>query len=124
MMRYFHGGRPGLAPGETIRSAAATGVPSVSDAAGDAYRKDRVYITTSEREARDYAGLFVPPSPSSLADLGGAVYEVEPLGPVEPDRDYKSQPGVSWETTEARVLRVVDERVNAETHRDRAPRPA
>ena len=110
MTRYFHGGRPGLGPGETIRSAEATGVPSVS-ARADAYRADRVYITTSESEARDYAGLFVPPSPSSLADLGGAVYEVEPLGPVDPDRDYKGRPGVSWETTEAQVLRVVEQRV-------------
>ena len=121
-MRYFHGGRPGLAPGETIKSAAATGIPSVS-AVADAYRKDRVYITTSESEARDYAGLFVPPSPSSLADLGGAVYEVEPLGPVEPDRDYEGQPGVSWETTEARVLRVVDERVRPDLS-GQAPGPA
>lgn len=117
---YFHGGCPGLSPGDMVRSAKATGVPSVSSAAGDAYRRDRVYITASAAEARDYARLYISPSVIAalsrngsfdLADLGGAVYEVQPLGPIEPDRDYVGTPGISWQTTEARVVRVVDERI-------------
>ena len=112
--KYFHGGCPGLSPGDTVRSARATGVRSVSSAAGDAYRRDRVYITASVAEARDYARLYISPSVMDalshngrldLADLGGAVYEVEPLGPIEPDRDYVGNPGISWQTIEARVVR-------------------
>lgn len=118
---YFHGGAPGLFPGDIVRSAEVKGVPSVSSAAGDAYRRDLVYITTSADEARDYARAYISPSvvaavregriDLALARLGGAVYEVEPLGPLEPDRDYVGKPAISWQTIEARVVRVVDERV-------------
>jgi hypothetical protein len=46
-----------------------------------------------------------------LADLGGAVHEVEPLGPIEPDGDYVGNPGILWQTIEALVVRVVDDRL-------------
>jgi hypothetical protein len=95
-------------------------MPTVSTVAGEAYSPDRVYLTTDEDAARAYAGLYMSPSvmrqaqagvaPSSLEGLGGAVYEVEPLGPVEPDRD-DSAPGLSWQTTRARVVRVIDPHV-------------
>jgi hypothetical protein len=85
--------------------------------AGAPYRRNRVYITTSEVEARAYAELFIPMGRTNscgglppIEDLGGAVYEVEPRGALEPDRD-PHESGKSWEVTEAVVLRVVDPRV-------------
>jgi hypothetical protein len=116
--RYFHGGVPGLRPGDVITPAAKTGTLSVSGKAGALYRRDRVYITNSEAEARDYAKLFVPMGLATtlgveslpIEDLGGAVYEVEPRGPIEPDPDTPKR-GASWQVVEAEVVRVVDDRV-------------
>jgi hypothetical protein len=110
---FFHGGPPGL---REILPPTRTGVMSTLDAArmatiepgGDAtlaarseavIRRDRVYLTSDP----DEASLFASMNPSGQP---GVVYEVEPIGDVEPDPDY-SGPASVVHCRRARVLRVV-----------------
>jgi hypothetical protein len=118
--RYYHGGARDLNPGDLVLSAAETGAHSVSGAGGAPYRRDRVYLTGTPGEARAYAALHIPEEALaaiavgrrvSVADLGGDVYEVEPVGEVRPDRDYDGAPGRSWEAPRARVVCVLERRV-------------
>jgi hypothetical protein len=120
--RFFHGGVRGLAVGDYIVPALEINAASVSGDLGARYRRDRVYVTTSEAAAREYAGLTIPPAliearrrglpPADVLGLGlglgGAVYEVEPVGPLEPDADEADH---SWECQRARIARVVDSTV-------------
>lgn len=101
-MRYFHGGIPGLKPGDLLLPPDTTGTERTLTTYGEqlgsnAVRRDRVYVTTGRDVARVYAA-FHP---------DGALYEVEPDGDTTPDPDC-TVPGVSWECPAARVLRVVD----------------
>lgn len=100
-VRYFHGGVPGLVPGDLLLPPVATGTTRTLTAdvleMGGQARRDRVYVTTGREVARVYAALF----------LDGALYEVEPVGELVADPDCL-EPGVSWEVPAARVLRVVD----------------
>lgn len=99
MTGLFHGGVPGLSPGDLILPPAVTGqelhTSSLREATRD-YSTRRVYVTTG----LDYAQLF-----AHLRD--GAVYEVQPIGAVRPDEDSRVAP--SWSCRRARVLRVVVE---------------
>lgn len=144
----FHGGCPGLRTGDLILPADDVGTASVSGDRGAPYRTDRVYVTTDLSLARSYAGIYASPKAirdqlagrlPSLRELSyGDVYEVEPLGPLEPDLDYET-PDLSFQTTQARVLRVIEmavppidldpqlagliaaERAQAPTHSPRPP---
>lgn len=113
---FFHGGCRGLQPGDMLLPAAATGVDSVSGAAGAPYSRDHIYLTLSVEDARSYAAVFIPAGilerlqrgeTIARSDLGGDVYEVEPLDEVGPDLDHPI-PGVSWQTKRARVVRIVE----------------
>jgi hypothetical protein len=102
--RLWHGGVPGLAPGALVLPSAVTGVEPatlgrVAELGGDAEttRRDRVYVTSDRQVAAAYAALFP----------NGALYEVEPVGPVEPDPDCLV-PGLSARCLSARVVRVAD----------------
>ena len=111
--RFFHGGLPGLRAGATILPAAETGVLSRSGDTGAPYRRDRVYLTTSQREARSYARLYAEERAARRASSGGvgrgAVYEVVPVGTVEADGDYADHTGrLSWEATRATIVARVE----------------
>lgn len=102
-----------------LLSAAETGVGSVSGDGGAPYSREHIYLAASVEEARSYAAVFIPPGiPERLqreeqidqSDLGGDVYEVEPLAEVTPDLDDPI-PGRSWQTKRARVVRVIERRV-------------
>ncbi|MEP6893393.1 MAG: hypothetical protein ABI927_06390 [Gaiellaceae bacterium] len=100
---WFHGGVRGLEPGALLLPPVVTGAPSMADylpAGPDAslIRRDRVYIARRVEDALVYAGLQLG---------GGDLYEVEPVGELEPDGDYKGNDGYSVQTVAARVVRVV-----------------
>lgn len=98
MTRYFHGGAPGL---RMILPSSKTGAPSNADYGAEGIcRRDRVYIVTSFSAAAMYAALH----PSGR----GVVYEVEPIGALEPDPDFIPGEGCeiqSLQCESARVLR-------------------
>jgi hypothetical protein len=102
-VRFFHGGHPGLKPGDLILPPATTGTGRTlaeysEQLAGSGHvRRDRVYLTTGRDVAKVYAAFYPD----------GALYEVEPDGEMVPDPDC-TVPGVSFECPAARVLRVID----------------
>lgn len=107
--RYFHGGPPGLK--SEILPPERTGAASTAQyGAGAVCRRDRVYLTTIP----DAALIFAACAPS-LAP--GWVYEVEPVGDVEPDPDYLGPAGESMSATRARIYRVHHRLTIRERHR-------
>lgn len=103
-MRYFHGGIPDLRPGDLILPPDKTGTDhrlsayiTDADRAPHARRTDVVYLTAARNVARVFAALYPD----------GALYQVEPCGPVEPDPDCLT-PEASWQCAAARVVAVVD----------------
>jgi len=104
MTRYFHGGYPGLKPGQLILPPNQTGTDHrlsaiAAEHGGPAYstRTDIVYVATGRDVARAFAAFYPD----------GALYEVEPRGRLEPDPD-SGIPGLSWQCPAAEVLTVVD----------------
>jgi hypothetical protein len=114
MSRYFHGGVPGLKPGQLILPPDTTGTEHrlsriAAEHNGPAYstRTDIVYVTTGRDVARAFAAFYPD----------GALYRVEPEGELEPDPD-SGIPGLSWQCPAARIAAVVDPVV---LFRDRTP---
>lgn len=107
--RWFHGGAPGLTAGDMLVPARELSRLPATYAYAREYAElaggQHVYIVRDARVARAYAGKF-PGGPG-----GGAVYRVEPIGPVEIDPDYVHVPKVFGRCGRARVLEVVEERV-------------
>lgn len=98
---YYHGGVRRLKVGDRILPPKNTGAPSTARfGAAAVCRLDRVYMTSDQRAAGLYA-LLAPPRGR------GWVYEVEPLGLIEPDPDWLGNPGVSVCAPAARVLNIV-----------------
>lgn len=106
-MRYFHGGAPGLRPGDLIEPQPlgegkhlVDGCPTCdARKAGqqlevDDLNPDLVYVTTD----REYARLYAAGYPR------GALYVVEPVGELSPSPD----PLPSWGCSGARVTGVYD----------------
>lgn len=79
MTTYFHGGAPGLQPGDLIRPAISLGIVKVKTPNQPRYNPRRVYIT----RLRWYAELFANGSQ-------GDVYEVRPVGRPLPDPDARA----------------------------------
>ncbi len=112
-MSYYHGGVTGLVVGDFILPPAETGVVSCQDldhpdtamqAQIEAvHRRDRVYLTTELLAASMFAALH----PGFCCHLGGAVYEVAPIGDIEPDADYLQADGGSVCAPKALITRVV-----------------
>jgi hypothetical protein len=101
---FFHGGTRKLRRGGILLPPAKSGAPSSADFGADGVcRRDRVYVTDDLDQARMFA-ILAPPKGH------GSVYEVEPLGDLEPDPDFRGETG-SWQVSMARVLRVVERRV-------------
>jgi hypothetical protein len=103
-MRYFHGGLPGLEPGDQLLPPDATGtdhrLSSYAAILGGpvyAQRTDVVYLTTDRQVARAYAAFYPD----------GALYQVMPASPVDPDPDCYV-PGLSWQCPMGVVVAVVD----------------
>jgi hypothetical protein len=93
-VRYFHGGVPGLKPGDLIRPAISLGIHKVKTPNQPRYSPRRVYIT----RLRWYAELFAN-------GAKGDVYEVKPVGRALRDLDAKS----SFHCSCAEVVAVVAE---------------
>lgn len=102
-VRYWHGGVPGLRPGDAILppSESATTRRLVNSAPhsipADIARDDVVYLATNREVAKGYAAYYPD----------GALYEVQPDAEIEPDPDCRVD-GLSWRCARATVLRVVD----------------
>ena len=106
-MPYFHGGYPGLKPGDLIQPPDITGTErrlsaTAAEIGAPAYstRTDVVYVTTGRDVARAFA----------------AFYPDEPRGQLEPDPD-SGIPGLSWQCPAAEVVAVVDAAVLFRTRR-------
>lgn len=112
MTRYFHGGIPGLKPGDLITphapnvvdgcaicAAKAAGQQPVLEGLGVVdpitERPDRVYITSDREYARFYASKYPR----------GDLYSVEPVGDLEPSTEDHFP---SWTVPTARVRSVYD----------------
>jgi hypothetical protein len=118
--RYYHGGIPGLRPGDLIHpmpdghrrrhdgcaicQARNTGQHTPLDAAPA--HPDRVYITTDRLYARFYA---------SLAGRGD-LYTVRPVGDVEPSAEDRFP---TWTCPAAEVVAVYDRAVTLTTSQRR-----
>ena len=111
---YYHGGVPGLWPGDVIEpqsmgegrhlvdgcpvcEARKQGTPSDYD---ENHRFDRIYVTTNKFIATVFAAGYPR----------GALYRVEPLGALEEDPEHPE----SWAVPAARVLKVADALVDVE----------
>lgn len=109
-LRYWHGGVPGLRPGDLITpplgedrghlvdgcprcEARRRGTPQPEDRS----RPDRIYVTTD----REYARIYAAGWPR------GALYRVEPIGVLE-ETTGVDDPVPSWACPAARVLTVYD----------------
>lgn len=98
MGRYFHGGYGGLKTGALILPPTETGAASCSDYGGHLVcRRDRVYVTTDLDSAIVFAAMH--------HSNKGKVYQVEPLGELDPDPDCKV-PGQSFSCERAAILAV------------------
>lgn len=113
-MTYFHGGVPGLQPGDELLPPDRTGTDRrlssyVAALGGPAHaqRTDLVYLTTNRQVARAYAAFYPD----------GALYQVMPARPVDADPDC-SMPDLSYQCPMGIVVAVVDPVV---LFRDRTP---
>jgi hypothetical protein len=106
-LRYWHGGIPGLPAGGSILPPSVTGrtdsarsICAAHGLDGGHVRDDRVFLATRLEIAELFAAMYP-------ARLGGWVYEVDPVGPLERDPDYQGPSGESVQAPEARIIRVV-----------------
>lgn len=120
-LRLWHGGKPGLSPGDLLLPPCETGVLTRVDlltAAGiitpdwmdaDRNRRDRVYLTRDRELARAYAYSW------EWDQLGrGALYIARPVGPSWPDPDLLDH---SIECERAEVVAVYDPAVQMSARR-------
>lgn len=98
--RFFHGGVPGLYPGNEILPATTTGAISTAAHGNKLCDPSRVYVTEDLRIASIMAGTW-----RARGGRPGDVYEVESYGELEPDPDARD--GGSWSCERALILRVV-----------------
>lgn len=100
----FHGGAPGLVPGDILRPAAALGFDFSYHTKGSIYDPNYVYLTRQLEVATAYAARCVMPM---VDQVPGTVYQVQPLGLIEPDPDYGPVSEVYLRAPRARVLSVI-----------------
>lgn len=96
-MKLYHGGVPGLKPGDRLLPAVVTGAPSLHPY-GSVGRTDMVYVTSVEQEAR----IFAATHPSGK----GCLYEVTANGDLYDDPDCL-EPGVSFCCNSATIVRSI-----------------
>lgn len=100
----FHGGVPGLQPGDLLVSAAARGADYAYHSPTAVYRRDRVYLTTEREMAEFWAAQYLDDDGRLVP---GDVYQAQAIGPLRPDSDFPRYPDTYLSAREARVLRVV-----------------
>ncbi len=105
-MKLYHGGAPGLDKRDKLLlPPSQTGSRSLADyGAGGVCRRDRVYLHVDADQAEFYAAMFPG---------GGTLYEVEAIGDLEPDPDWRGTPGESVQAPKARVVRALKRRVTS-----------
>lgn len=94
---YYHGGPRGFQRGACLLPPSVTKVKSTTDLVGanNVQRQDRVYITTNINAALLFAVAFER----------GVIYEVDPIGAIEPDLDC-DRSGLSFQCQRARITRI------------------
>lgn len=105
-MRLFHGGAPGLRPGDLIEPgharhvfdgctwcAARPELPATQD--GLPEHDDRVYLTPVRAYARYYASLYGR----------GDLYQVEPVGDLVPSMEDNVE---TWTAPAGRIIAALD----------------
>lgn len=110
-VRYWHGGAPGLRPGDLItpprgddRGHLIDGCPTCearrrgAPLASDHAQPDRIYITTDREYARIYAAGYPR----------GALYVVDPVGELLEETTGVDDPVSSWAVPAATVRAVYD----------------
>ncbi|MGP5198628.1 hypothetical protein ACTXKN_05665 [Brachybacterium alimentarium] len=104
----FHGGAPGLKPGDILLPASKLGPwMNFSYAQGATYYPNHVYLTAEVDSARRYATNYLGPGGHRKP---GDVYEVEALGDLLPDPDYPQigrTKGVFLMTSSAVISKIV-----------------
>lgn len=113
--RFFHGGVPGLKPGQKILSRAALPEwrgrePMYDDRTATELGDNGTYthITTDQDVARAYAGEYC-----HLANnrKPGTLYEVTPIGEVDADPDWSGFPLKFLRARAARIVTVIEDNV-------------
>lgn len=119
-VRYWHGGQPGLTPGTVLvgrDEAAAAGASLTQYDLQEGYalgvtNPGRVYFSSTRDFARGFAArLQIADATTGIVFQHGSLYEVEPIGAVEEDEDFRGK-GVSWCAPQARIVAVVEESVD------------
>ncbi|ORA60945.1 hypothetical protein [Mycobacteroides franklinii] len=112
MVAYFHGGVPGKTPGDRLYSANELGLQFEYNLPwfqgnGARYDHNKVYLSSHLGTAIGYAARYRDRVGNPLP---GWVYEVEPVGPVEPDPDYGAGaiPGLALYCSGAVVVNVIE----------------
>ncbi|MFC6081004.1 hypothetical protein [Sphaerisporangium aureirubrum] len=117
--QLWHGGYPGLKPGDLLLPPDQTGIlttaqiltdrgvdPHALGMEPDRMRRDRVYLTTGRELARAYAACWTIESDAGVREgPPGALYLARPIGESWPDPDMP--PGVGIECERAEVVAVV-----------------
>lgn len=106
--RFWHGGTPGLQPGERLTSPPARGhalgpthrTSLQQGLANVAQRPDRVYVTTNRNVAWAFASNWLAPDGRRG---GGGLYLVETTS-YEPDEDMLSLRDENFQCVEATVI--------------------
>lgn len=116
-LRWWHGGVPGLRPGDLLLPPAETGASTRVDLMtaarvippgwmnGDRNRRDRVYLTSK----RELARAFAWGQGQRTGDRRGALYIARPIGQYSPDPDMVEH---SIECERAEVITVYDPHVH------------
>lgn len=114
--RFYHGGQPGLEPGDLILPPAETGITTLGSILAEhdpwLHRSTGRYLDLADRVyladlgiAVGYACLWTA---CPWTEHDGAVYAVRPLGELERDPDPDSRArGRCWMASRAEITRVV-----------------
>jgi hypothetical protein len=114
---YFHGGAPGLPEGAVLVSAKELGVFYQYFSRYAVHGPAWTYVTTDEGVAAGFASRYCT---RDGQEVPGDVYEVQPLGALQPDPDYACFPTVFLRCRRARILRRVASSVSLTADEQRA----
>ena len=106
-MTFWHGGYPHLKPGDLILPPSRTGTRPLLAVAAEMgvptpdtpTATDRVYVTSEPADAALFATWWTDGS-----EVGGRLYQVEPIGQLRRDPDYQARPCKSFTCPEALVV--------------------
>lgn len=111
MTRFWHGGTPGLKPGDVLRPGAIVGARNLAQALRvdhDDYDPNVLYVTSDKAHARFFAASWRS-ADTALDYVRGDLYNVRPKGGRAPDPDYPD--GVCWSCARAVIIAVVERNV-------------